>query len=62
MIALLGYMAVAAGVKTNPAYAAGFAAFGNNFAVPALFLAMLPAWFTGIAFAAIAIGAMVPPR
>ena len=60
MIALLGYMAVAAGVKTNPAYAAGFASFGNNFAVPALFLAMFPPWFSGIAFAAIAIGAMVP--
>jgi SSS family solute:Na+ symporter len=47
-------------VKSNPAYAAGFASFGNNFAVPALFLAMFPAWFTGVAFAAIAIGAMVP--
>jgi SSS family solute:Na+ symporter len=60
MIALLGYMAVAAGVKAMPEYAAGFESFGNTFAVPALFLHMLPAWFAGLAFAAIAIGAMVP--
>ena len=60
LIALLGYMAIAVGVKNDPAYAEGFAAFGNNFAVPALFLKMFPAWFAGVAFAAIAIGALVP--
>jgi SSS family solute:Na+ symporter len=60
LIALLGYMAVASGVKTDPAYAAGFTTFGNNFAVPALFLKMFPDWFVGVAFAAIAIGALVP--
>jgi SSS family solute:Na+ symporter len=60
LIALLGYMAVAAGVKASPAYAAGFKAFGNNYAVPALFLKMFPSWFVGVAFAAIAIGALVP--
>jgi len=60
LIALLGFMAVAAGVKTLPQFGSGFAAFGNNFAVPALFLKMFPAWFVGIAFAAIAIGALVP--
>ena len=60
LIALLGYMAVAAGVKEMPAYAPGFASFGNNFAVPALFLAMFPPRFVGVAFAAIAIGALVP--
>jgi SSS family solute:Na+ symporter len=43
-----------------PAYAPGFKAFGNNFAVPALFLHMFPSWFVGVAFAAIAIGALVP--
>jgi len=59
-IALLGFMAVAAGVKAMPAYAEGFKAFGNNFAIPALFLQMFPAWFVGVAFAAIAIGALVP--
>jgi SSS family solute:Na+ symporter len=43
-----------------PEFASGFKAFGNNFAVPALFLRSFPAWFVGIAFAAIAIGALVP--
>jgi SSS family solute:Na+ symporter len=60
LIALLGFMALAAGVKTLPEYAEGFKAFGNNFAVPALFLHMFPGWFTGVAFAAVAIGALVP--
>jgi SSS family solute:Na+ symporter len=60
LIALLGYMAIAAGVREDANYAEGFAAFGNNFAVPALFLKMFPAWFAGLAFAAIAIGALVP--
>jgi len=60
LLALLGYMAVAAGIKAMPEYAAGFGAFGNNFAIPALFLHMFPAWFVGVAFAAIAIGALVP--
>ncbi len=60
LIALLGYMAIAAGVDKNPAHEAGFAQFGANFAVPALFLDMFPSWFVGVAFAAIAIGALVP--
>ncbi|HEY1631109.1 MAG TPA: sodium:solute symporter [Rhizomicrobium sp.] len=60
LIALLGFMALAAGVKTNPAYAAQFKTYGANFAVPALFLTMFPKWFVGVAFAAIAIGALVP--
>ena len=60
LIALLGYMALAAGVKAMPEYAAGFKSFGNNFAVPALFLHMFPPWFAGVAFAAIAIGALMP--
>jgi SSS family solute:Na+ symporter len=50
LIALLGYMAIAAGVKpTNP-----------NYAVPDLFIRYFPSWFEGFAFAAIAIGALVP--
>ena len=53
-------MAIAAGVDKDPAYAAGFAQYGANFAVPALFLASFPSWFVGVAFAAIAIGALVP--
>ncbi len=60
LIALLGFMAMAAGVKGMPVYAGGFKTFGNNFAIPALFLQMFPAWFAGVAFAAIAIGALVP--
>ncbi|MGH6870014.1 MAG: monocarboxylate uptake permease MctP [Rhizomicrobium sp.] len=59
-IALLGFMAVAAGVKADPAYAAEFKMYGANFAVPALFLTAFPKWFVGVAFAAIAIGALVP--
>jgi len=60
LIALLGFMAIAAGVDKNPAHAAGFARYGANFAVPALLLDMFPSWFVGVAFAAIAIGALVP--
>jgi len=60
LIALMGYMAIAAGVDRDPAHAAGFERFGANFAVPALFLASFPSWFVGVAFAAIAIGALVP--
>ena len=37
-----------------------FKQYGPNFAVPALILAMFPSWFVGVAFAAIAIGALVP--
>jgi solute:Na+ symporter, SSS family len=60
LIALLGYMAMASGVTGMPQYAARFKSFGNNFAVPALFLHMFPGWFAGLAFAAIAIGALIP--
>lgn len=60
LIALLGYMAIAAGVGTMPAFSSYFRQYGPNFAVPALFLAAFPSWFVGFAFAAIAIGALVP--
>jgi SSS family solute:Na+ symporter len=60
LLALFGFFAIAAGVGTLPEYAAGFKQFGNNFAVPALFLHSFPPWFVGIAFAAIGIGALVP--
>ncbi|WEG11823.1 sodium:solute symporter [Pullulanibacillus sp. KACC 23026] len=49
-ITLLGFMALAAHVK----------AATPNDAIPALFLNMFPDWFSGFAFAAIAIGALVP--
>jgi solute:Na+ symporter, SSS family len=60
LLALLGFMAVALHVGTDPAFADGFKRYGNNFAVPALILAVFPGWFAGVAFAAIAIGALVP--
>ena len=53
LLALFGFMAVAAGVKP-------VAPYGAQWAVPGLFLAMFPSWFVGFAFAAIAIGALVP--
>jgi SSS family solute:Na+ symporter len=60
LLALLGFFAIAAGVATLPEFAAGFKQFGNNFAVPALFLHSFPSWFVGLAFAAIGVGALVP--
>ncbi len=60
LLALVGFFVIASGVHDLPAYAEGFKRFGNNFAVPALLLHSFPPWFVGIAFAAIAIGALVP--
>jgi solute:Na+ symporter, SSS family len=60
LLALLGIMAIAAGSDKVPELAPAFAEFKNNFAVPGLFLQMFPSWFVGFAFAAIAIGALVP--
>jgi SSS family solute:Na+ symporter len=59
-VALLGVMALAAGVGSMPRYADQFRQYGPNFAVFALFLYYFPSWFVGIAFAAIGIGALVP--
>jgi SSS family solute:Na+ symporter len=50
LMALLGYMTIAAAI--TPA--------SPNDAVPDLFLKYFPSWFEGVAFAAIAIGALVP--
>jgi SSS family solute:Na+ symporter len=50
LLALLGYMGRAAHVKIASA----------NDVVPALFHALFASWFAGFAFAAIAIGALVP--
>jgi SSS family solute:Na+ symporter len=52
LLALLGYMAIAAGV----------APIGDdpNTIVPVLFQDQFPDWFAGVAFSAIAIGALVP--
>ncbi|SEC52898.1 monocarboxylate uptake permease MctP [Streptomyces sp. TLI_105] len=50
LLALLGFMAIAAGIKVkNP-----------QLSIPQLFETMFPDWFAGVAFAAIGIGALVP--
>jgi len=41
-LTLLGFIALAVGVKNNPAYAALFAKYSNSFAVPALILDIFP--------------------
>jgi solute:Na+ symporter, SSS family len=56
LLALLGYMAIRAGVK--PVVTGGKP--DGNTIVPLLFDQMFPGWFAGIAFAAVAIGALVP--
>jgi SSS family solute:Na+ symporter len=50
LVALLGYMGHAAGLKLA----------NNNDVVPLLFKTLFPGWFAGFAFAAIGIGALVP--
>ena len=52
LLALLGWVAIAAGTETE----------GDNpqLVIPQLFEDYFPDWFTGVAFAAIAIGALVP--
>jgi SSS family solute:Na+ symporter len=60
LIALLGFMALAIGVDKAPQFADFAKAYPRNFAVPALFMSVFPSWFVGVAFAAIAIGALVP--
>src|SRR6195952_485688 len=52
LIALLGFMAIAA--KTKPI------GTDTNTIVPELFQQVFPSWFAGVAFSAIAIGALVP--
>ena len=50
LIALLGYIAIAAGINTKDTSAS----------VPLLFMKMFPEWFAGFCLAAIAVGALVP--
>ena len=59
LLALLGFMAIAAGVDKLPEYTQGFALFKANYAIPALILHSFPSWFVGVAFAAIGIGAIL---
>ena len=58
LLALLGYVAIAAGTKPILNNATGKA--DSNTIVPALFQGQFTGWFAGIAFAAIGIGALVP--
>ena len=53
LIALFGYMAIAAGIKP-------VAPYGANSVVPQLIQFAFPSWFAGFALASIAIGALVP--
>jgi len=50
LIALLGFMAIAAGIRTKD----------TSTVVPLLILKIFPNWFVGFSFAAITIGALVP--
>ncbi|MFF7632744.1 monocarboxylate uptake permease MctP [Kitasatospora sp. NPDC008050] len=54
LLALLGFLAIAAGVGK------GVKGYNPQLAVPQLFAGLFPDWFTGVAFAAIGIGALVP--
>ncbi|HEU5227410.1 MAG TPA: sodium:solute symporter [Ktedonobacteraceae bacterium] len=53
LVALLGYMAIAAGIHASPIYK-------TNATLPFLFASIFPDWFVGFSMAAIAIGAIVP--
>lgn len=54
LLAMLGFMALAAGVGV------GVKGYNPQTAIPQLFENMFPDWFAGVAFAAIGIGALVP--
>ncbi len=58
LLALLGFVAIAAGVTPITNNATGRP--DGNTIIPQLFSTQFPSWFAGIAFAAIGIGALVP--
>ncbi|MFI7680705.1 monocarboxylate uptake permease MctP [Actinophytocola sp. NPDC049390] len=58
LLALLGFVAIAAGVTPITNNATGRP--DSNTIIPELFNTQFPSWFAGIAFAAIGIGALVP--
>jgi len=58
LLALLGYVAIAAGVMPIVNESTGRP--DSNTLVPQLFNVEFPSWFAGVAFAAIGIGALVP--
>jgi SSS family solute:Na+ symporter len=58
LLALLGYVAISAGIKPLVNGATGKP--DTNTVIPELFAHSFPSWFAGVAFAAIGIGALVP--
>ncbi|MBM7770946.1 SSS family solute:Na+ symporter [Actinokineospora baliensis] len=58
LLALLGFVAIAAGTKPLVNQATGNP--DTNTIIPNLFAGQFPSWFAGVAFAAIGIGALVP--
>jgi solute:Na+ symporter, SSS family len=58
LLALLGFVAIAAG--STPIVNAATGRPDDNTIIPVLFGTQFPAWFAGIAYAAIGIGALVP--
>ncbi len=60
LLALLGYMAIKAGIVPIGADPEAGEPGDGNTIVPLLFDQMFPSWFSGVAFAAIGIGALVP--
>ncbi len=57
LLSLFGFAALAAGVHPGALFGVNY---GANLAIPALLARVFPPWFTGFAFAAIGIGALVP--
>jgi SSS family solute:Na+ symporter len=60
LMVTMGYMALASQVRAMPEYAQYFDHYGVNFAIPAMLMHFFPSWMLGLAFAAIAISALVP--
>lgn len=54
LICLLGYLAFASGINASQL------SYHTNSILPAFFAQIFPSWFTGFAFAALVIGALVP--
>jgi SSS family solute:Na+ symporter len=66
LLALVGFMGIAAGLKVDPTVNGIALTNGayhiqtSNYMMPALILQQFPNWFQGVAFAGITIGALVP--
>ncbi len=60
LLALIGFMAIADKIAPTKTVVNGFHVMTANDVVPALIMKNFDPWFVGVAFAAIAIGALVP--